>query len=196
MNTSTPLFTVESLDICKLVLELGGDPHLRNAEGQTAAQSLQEEHQEISEFLCTLTGESLGPTSTPSVDHYQAPALSSDTAQEQAQATNSALANVEPPEEILGLDPISRAAAIETNHQAGALLARVQAILEETDRTGEDPEPRIRQVVDEAVNDTMNAGRQLGETIDRGRQQQEAITAPVIEEAGEKKQRREEEPER
>ena len=180
--------------MCKLVLELGGDPHLRNNEGQTAAQSLEEEHPEVSEFLSSLTGETLGPASATS--DMQAPAVSLSSLPPpltQTEMTPVAFETAQLPEEVQELDPLSRAAAIETNNQAGALLARVQAILEETDRTGEDPDPRIREIVNEAVNSTMNAGRQLGETAASG-QQPRTITGTALEEAGEKRQRRDDEP--
>lgn len=39
-DEETPLFVVESVDMAKLVLELGGDPSHRNAEGNTVRASL------------------------------------------------------------------------------------------------------------------------------------------------------------
>ncbi len=176
---STPLFTVESLETCKLVLELGGNPSLRNDAGETAAASLQEEQPEIAQFLATLTGESLPPL----------PETSSSTADQlQAQYTN-----VQPPEDVDSLDPASRAAAIETNNRAGTLLAQVQAILQECDASGEDPEPRIRLIVDDAVRSTMRAGQEIAQMQVEQEEQQEqraaASTDATTPESGEKRQR-------
>lgn len=175
MSSSTPLFTVETLEICKLVLELGGNPSLRNSEDQTAAQSLQEEQPEIAHFLATLTGETLPPVAEASTSTETADRL-------QAQYTN-----LQPPEDVDSLDPASRAAAIETNNRAGTLLAQVQAILQECDESGEDPEPRIRLIVDDAVRSTMRAGQEIGQMQSDQQEQQTIEAAPP--EAGEKRAR-------
>merc|ERR1711939_721271 len=126
----TPLFTVESLDTCKLVLELGGDPHLMNEAGQTAAQSLFEEHPEISEFLCTLTGGTL-PASGSADDGDTSGNVGDASSVSDAAAAMSIVdtINAQPPEDIDSLDPVSRQAAIETNRntmEAGRQLAETQ----------------------------------------------------------------------
>ena len=131
----------------KLVIELGGDPKIRNKSGQTAAQFFHsEDNTELSQYLASVTGESLDDTQkTAENDDVDAEALQSK-------------------EDLDSLDPASRQAAVETNERAGALLERVQAILLDADSKGEDPEERIRAVVDEAVRNTMEAGRRLAET--------------------------------
>merc|ERR1711939_1043417 len=189
----TPLFTVESLDTCKLVLELGGDPHLMNEAGQTAAQSLFEEHPEISEFLCTLTGGTL-PASGSADDGDTSGNVGDASSVSDAAAAMSIVdtINAQPPEDIDSLDPVSRQAAIETNNRAGTLLSRVQAILIECDESGEDPEPRIRAVVDETVRNTMEAGRQLAETQEEGAAAAAAASASAAEDSPEKRQRTQE----
>ena len=167
------------METCKLVLELGGNPSLRNDAGETAAASLQEEQPEIAQFLATLTGETLPPL----------PEASSSTADQlQAQYTN-----LQPPEDVDSLDPASRAAAIETNNRAGTLLAQVQAILQECDESGEDPEPRIRLIVDDAVRSTMRAGQEIAQMqVEQEEQQEQRTAAPADAtppESGEKRQR-------
>ena len=131
----------------KLVIELGGDPKIRNKSGQTAAQFFHsEDNTELSQYLASVTGESLDDSqNTDENDDVDAEALHSK-------------------EDLDSLDPASRQAAVETNERAGALLERVQAILLDADSKGEDPEERIRAVVDEAVRNTMEAGRRLAET--------------------------------
>jgi hypothetical protein len=167
------------LESCKLVLELGGNPSLRNDAGQTAAVSLQEEQPEIAQFLATLTGETL-----PSLPE----ASSSPNAADQLQAQYT---NLQPPEDVENLDPTSRAAAIETNNRAGSLLARVQAILLECDESGEDPEPRIRMIVDETVRDTVRAGQEIAQMqVEQEEQQaQQPQSDPAPPDAAEKRQR-------
>lgn len=147
------------------MLELGADPHLMNDAGQTAAQSLLEEHPEISEFLCTLTGETLPTTTTTGPRNDDGNQGNTSTTGMDASTAMSIVdtLNAQPPADIDSLDPLSRQAAIETNNRAGNLLARVQEILIECDESGEDPEPRIRAIVDETVRNTMEAGRQLAE---------------------------------
>lgn len=132
----------------KLVIELGGDPKIRNKSGQTAAQFFHsEDNTELSQYLASVTGESL--------DDSQNTDENDDDADAEA---------LQSKEDLDSLDPASRQAAVETNERAGALLERVQAILLDADSKGEDPEERIRAVVDEAVRNTMEAGRRLAET--------------------------------
>ena len=148
-TASTPLFVVEHLSMAQLLLELGADPHLHNQSNQTAAHALAEDHRDIAEHLAQLTGEQL-------------PAVSASADGQETSAASSLSANP-PPGELDSLDPASRQAAIETNQRAGALLERVQQILLEAEAAGEDPEERIRAVVDEAVRGTMEAGRRMAE---------------------------------
>lgn len=153
----------------KLAVELGADPRHRNKAGHSPAQALQEEQPELSAHLCSITGEELAPLPSGSGSDS-----GSDSNEEGAPATATATdpsvaalaaqyTNLSPPSEVAGLDPLSRQAAIETNNRAGNLLAQVQAILAETDASGEDPEPRIRALVDDAVWRTMRAGQAMGE---------------------------------
>ena len=182
---STPLYTAESLDMLKLALELGADPKHRNRAGHSPAQALQEEQPELSAHLCSLTGEELAPLPSGSdsgSDSNEEGAPSTATAT--ATATDASVAalaaqytNLSPPSEVAGLDPLSRQAAIETNNRAGNLLAQVQAILAETDASGEDPEPRIRALVDDAVWRTMRAGQAMGDQ----QAQAEADSTPATE---------------
>jgi len=163
--------------MCKLVLELGGDPHLMNNAQQTAAQSLLEDHPEISEFLCTLTGETL-PERQADADNTSASIDPDGSGSASATSATTAsivqTVNARPPDDINALDPASRQAAIETNNRAGTLLERVQEILLECDRTGEDPEERIKEVVNETVRSTMEAGRQLAEMqVEQGQGQEQ-----------------------
>ncbi|EGG12844.1 uncharacterized protein MELLADRAFT_101421 [Melampsora larici-populina 98AG31] len=60
----TPLFSVEDLETAKYVIELGGNPFHRNTSGLTAAEHLEEEYPEISQYLQTLTGEPITGSSS------------------------------------------------------------------------------------------------------------------------------------
>lgn len=60
----TPLFSVEDLETAKYVIELGGNPSHRNTSGLTAAEHLEEDFPEISNYLRTLTGQEQ-PTPSP-----------------------------------------------------------------------------------------------------------------------------------
>lgn len=151
--------------MCKLVLELGGDPTLVDNDGLTPAKYLLEDHEDIARYLAELTGEELpAVASTSSMpmdaeedDHANASnGLDLGTAQR-------ILDDRAREADLAALDPASRQAAIETNNRAGALLSQVQEILLQADQTGEDPEARIRAVVDQAVRGTMRAGRAMAE---------------------------------
>ncbi|ORY79326.1 ankyrin repeat-containing domain protein [Leucosporidium creatinivorum] len=54
----SPLFVVESAEMARVVIELGGDATLRNLEGVSAAESLAEDYPHVSLYLRSLTGES------------------------------------------------------------------------------------------------------------------------------------------
>lgn len=197
----TPLFTVENIDMCKLVLELGGDPTLVDNEGLTPAKFLLEDHEDIARYLAQLTGEELpaaASTSSLPMDADNSEDVSSTSTGLDLGTAQRILDNQNRTPDLSGLDPASREAAIETNNRAGALLTQVQEILLEADRTGEDPEARIRAVVDAAVRGTMEAGRAMAEMEVEQEQAQERSNTARIDADGmsEKRQRTDDQPER
>lgn len=197
----TPLFTVETIDMCKLVLELGGDPTLVDQEGMTPARFLFEDHEDIARYLASLTGEELPAVASTSSIPMDA---DGDVSAEDRRNSNpsdvislqNSLESASRVADLQSLDDASQRAAIETNNRAGTLLSQVQEILLEADRTGEDPEARIRAVVDQAVRGTMQAGRGIAEMQveqEQTQQQQQDQSSP---DATVKRQRRDDEPER
>lgn len=196
----TPLFTVESLNMCKLVLELGGDPTLVDNDGLTPAKFLLEDHEDIARYLAELTGEEL-----PAVASTSSMPMDAED-DENAGGTNSLdlgtaqriLDDRAREADLAALDPASRQAAIETNDRAGALLSQVQEILLQADQTGEDPEARIRAVVDQAVRGTMQAGRAVAEMQVEQEHAQEGDVQPTPndDDATGKRQRTNDQPER
>ena len=200
----TPLFTVESIDMCKLVLELGGDPTLVDNEGLSAAKFLLEDHDDIARYLAQLTGEELpaaASTSSIPIDADDSQDMSADdtsgldmTTAQQILDSNSAARAAD----LSNLDPASREAAIETNQRAGNLLSQVQEILLEADRTGEDPEARIRAAVDQAVRGTIQAGRAMAEMeVEQEEAQERTITqGTTLDDTVGKRQRTVDQPER
>jgi hypothetical protein len=217
----TPLFTVETLEMCKLVLELGGDPTLIDKEGLSPARFLlDDDHEDIARYLASLTGEELPAVASTSEvpmgadDDANADEQSHPQQQQQLDMTTAQriLDSRTAEADLASLDPASRQAAIETNNRAGTLLSQVQEILLEAERTGEDPEQRIRAVVDQAVRGTMIAGRQMAEmqvsqqemgsnTQEQGEQQQQQQQHQVYQtelddSSNTKRQRTDDQPER
>lgn len=198
----TPLFTVESIEMCRLVLELGGDPTLVDNDGLSAAKFLLEDHEDIARYLAQLTGEELpaaASTSSLPMDADDSQDMSSTSGLDMGTAQRILDSNARMAD-LANLDPASREAAIETNQRAGDLLSQVQEILLEADRTGEDPEERIRAAVDQAVRGTMQAGRAVAEMEV---QQEQASERAALEAstngddlAGGKRQRTDDQPER
>ncbi|KAK9894446.1 ankyrin [Cystobasidium minutum MCA 4210] len=197
----TPLFTVESIDMCKLVLELGGDPTLVDNDGLSAAKFLLEDHEDIARYLAQLTGEELpavASTSSIPIDADDSHDMSDTSGLDMTTAQRILDGNAARNADLSNLDPASREAAIQTNQRAGNLLAQVQEILLEADRTGEDPEARIRAVVDEAVRGTMQAGRAMAEMeVEQEQAREHALTQNGDgEEIVGKRQRTDDQPER
>lgn len=196
----TPLFTVESIDMCKLVLELGGDPTLVDNEGLSAAKFLLEDHEDIARYLAQLTGEELpaaASTSSLPMDADDSEDMSNTSGLDMGTAQRILDSNARMAD-LARLDPASREAAIETNQRAGDLLSQVQEILLEAERTGEDPEARIREVVDQAVRGTMQAGRAMAEMeVEQEQASERALTQiEGVDELAGKRQRTDDEPER
>jgi hypothetical protein len=196
----TPLFAVENLEMCKLVLELGGDPTLVDSDGLTPAKFLLEDHEDIARYLAELTGEELpavASTSSMPMDAEDEGNRSSTSGLDMGTAQRI-LDDRAREADLASLDPASRQAAIETNDRAGALLSQVQEILLQADQTGEDPEARIRAIVDQAVRGTMQAGRAMAEMQVEQEQQQDLTLeqAQQPDETSGKRQRTDDQPER
>lgn len=59
-DKDTPLFTTETVDMAKLLVELGADPKKKNELGLTAAMTAYDEGwEDVAEFLIDITGEEL-----------------------------------------------------------------------------------------------------------------------------------------
>ncbi|WVR05281.1 hypothetical protein IAU60_002293 [Kwoniella sp. DSM 27419] len=149
----TPLFVVESLEVAQFLVERGCDPTMENEEGMTAADSLEEDQPEITAWL-----QSLNPQSA------------------------SAGADVTGAEgEGEGAGQISQLALDNfTSEQSSALMVEAQRIMAECAETGEDPDERLRAVVEAAVAQGLAFGREAG---------QEAEGAQVTEGGEEKRVR-------
>jgi hypothetical protein len=196
----TPLFTVESMHMCKVVLELGGDPTLIDKEGLSPARFLLEDHEDIARYLAGLTGEELpavASTSSMPMDAEDDDAVSGTNGLDMGTAQRILDERSRVPD-LASMDPASRQAAIETNNRAGALLSQVQEILLQADQTGEDPEARIRAVVDQAVRGTMQAGRAMAEMqVEQEQADEGGLEEPQqADESGVKRQRTDDQPER
>ncbi|KAL8278220.1 hypothetical protein RQP46_009393 [Phenoliferia psychrophenolica] len=137
-DNETPLFVVETAEMARTVVELGGDQTLRNTDGLTAAEALQEEQPHISLYLRSLSGD-LAPLNPSTLS-----------------TTLSSL-----PE-----DPTT---APDLDAPTDALLQRVRVIMEASERgelTPEETDDRLREVVESAVGQQVEVGREIGTAME------------------------------
>ncbi|OCF45446.1 ankyrin repeat-containing protein [Kwoniella heveanensis CBS 569] len=131
----TPLYVVESVEVARWLVEQGADPASVNEEGLTAADALEDDHPEIAQYLRSRLPESARD------DEGEAPPSSIDA----DLTANSSISQ-------LALDNF-------TSSQSSALMEEAQRIMEECARTGEDPDERLREVVERAVGAGLAFGR-------------------------------------
>ncbi|WVQ98695.1 hypothetical protein IAU59_005826 [Kwoniella sp. CBS 9459] len=146
----TPLYVVESIEVARWLVEKGADPASINEEGLTAADALEDDHPEIAQYL-----RSLLPDSAPNSHGIDADADENDE--------NDNSIQVDPTHQIseLALDNF-------TSEQSSALMEEAQRIMEECARTGEDPDERLREVVERAVGAGLAFGRGAAEVGENG----------------------------
>ncbi|KAI5481680.1 hypothetical protein MNV49_002906 [Pseudohyphozyma bogoriensis] len=140
-DNETPLFVVETAEMARIVIELGGDPNWKNEDGITqAAQSLEEEHPHISLYLRSLTGElPLASTST----------LTSTTSGDSTSPADLSSPDLDEPTD--------------------ALMAQVQLIMEASERgelSPEETDEKLKEIVTRAVAGQVEKGREIGEAME------------------------------
>ncbi|ORY33797.1 ankyrin repeat-containing domain protein [Naematelia encephala] len=151
----TPLFTVESIDTARLLIENGADPLVQNDQGQTAAEYLQDDHPEISSYLLSL----VPPTSSdPIQSQSQTPTQTPTQTQPQTQTPAPTL-NVPPEISQQALDALA-------SSRANTLLQESQRIMEQAQRTGIDPDDQLRQLVERAVREGILVGGEIRDRAD------------------------------
>ncbi|PWN51449.1 hypothetical protein IE53DRAFT_386192, partial [Violaceomyces palustris] len=160
-DKDTPLFVCEDVETAKLLIEeFGADPKWKNEEGLTPAQQAEEnEHEELAEYLRSLTGEV-----TASKSDSEA---SSDDEEEGRGGEREQGQEVQEDGEVeqrLGSMRLSSQDQ-EDDEQAEArmeeLMQKVGEIIERSERDSTDPDPELRALVGEAV------AKQILEGMDR-----------------------------
>ncbi|KAJ9477758.1 Ankyrin repeat-containing protein [Pseudozyma hubeiensis] len=139
-DLDTPLFVCETIEAARcLIEEFHGDAKHRNADGLTAAQqAMENEHEELAQYIAGVTGESLQDDDE-------------DAEEEQQEAT------VEEDENGVPRQSQSLTAEQQTEQderldaQTDQLMARVGEIMTRAERDGTDPEPELRTLVSESV---------------------------------------------
>lgn len=137
-DEDTPLFVCETVDAARcLIEEFGADAKRKNGEGLTAAQqALENEHQELAEYIASVTGESLDQQQD---DEDEEQELDEDeNGVPRAGATE--LTAEQQADEDERLDA-----------QTDQLMARVGEIMTRAEREGFDPEDELRALVSESV---------------------------------------------
>ncbi|TDL19957.1 ankyrin [Rickenella mellea] len=134
----TPLYTVESLEIARYLVDRGANVDIRNIEDISPAQHLLEDFPEISSYL-----ESIAPTAT--------------TTTTQLNGANGA----EPPSiQHASMQDSQNAASDELT---STLMASAQDILQRAEAEGRDAEPELRDLVERTVFEGVLRGYDMSE---------------------------------
>ncbi|WVW83111.1 hypothetical protein I302_105129 [Kwoniella bestiolae CBS 10118] len=135
----TPLFVVETLAAARFLVEHGAEVGWTNEDGLTAADQLAEDHPEISSYLQSL----LPP------DQQQA------------------LQGAEAEQEIIGDSSISQLALENfTSSQSEQLMAQAQRIMAECAERGEDPDEKLRELVEGVVKSGLDFARAAQDQVE------------------------------
>ncbi|TKY85154.1 hypothetical protein EX895_006234 [Sporisorium graminicola] len=138
-DLDTPLFVCETVESARcLIEEFSADAKHKNADGLTAAQqALENEHEELAQYIASVTGESLE-------DAVEEEDEEEDAAEEDE--------NGVPRSDAPQLTAEQRAEEDERlDAQADLLMSRVGEIMTRAERDGTDPEPELRTLVSESV---------------------------------------------
>lgn len=148
----TPLFTVESVDFAREMIERGADPTRMNEDGLRADQTLEEDNPEISEYLRSLPAVAALLPALPSVPG----GLNGEVAAELGAAAGTGPA-------AGGLSNLAMESY--TNDRTSDLIAVSQRIMAEAQAEGlseEETEERIRRAVEAAVREVTAYGQNIG----------------------------------
>ncbi|SNX82344.1 uncharacterized protein MEPE_01050 [Melanopsichium pennsylvanicum] len=154
-DLDTPLFVCETIDSARcLIEEFSADAKHKNSEGLTAAQqALDNEHEELAQYIASVTGESLEETQD---DHDEQEAVDED---ENGMPRSSELTAEQQAAEDERLDT-----------QTDQLMARVAEIMTRAEREGFDPEDELRTLVSESVLRQIVEGMSLPNNASSGDQ--------------------------
>ncbi|WWC69474.1 uncharacterized protein I206_103415 [Kwoniella pini CBS 10737] len=135
----TPLFVVENLETAKFLIDNGAEITLKNEEGLTAANQLEEDHPSISSYLNSLIPEN-----------------------QQEQLNSNQQDQVEEESEE-GINQL----ALEnfTTEQSDLLMIEAEKIMKECQETGEEPDERLKELVEGIVKNGLNFGKQVQEQV-------------------------------
>ncbi|WVQ70104.1 uncharacterized protein L199_008329 [Kwoniella botswanensis] len=136
----TPLFVVETLEAARFLVENGVEVGWRNEDGLTAVDQLQEDHPEISSYLLT-----------------------------QLPADQQATSTVGEDQEIIGESGISQLALENfTSEQSEQLMQEAQRIMEHCAETGEDPDEKLRELVEGMVKSGLDFAKNAKSQVEGG----------------------------
>ncbi|WRT67123.1 uncharacterized protein IL334_004089 [Kwoniella shivajii] len=151
----TPLFVVETIDAARFLVEHGVDVAWKNEDGLNAADQLEEDHPEISSYLYSLLPSSERP---PSADGQLRLGQG-----EGDNPINNNEGEGENENGTMGDSAISQLALENfTSTQSDALMIEAQKIMEQCAITGEDPDEKLRQVVEKAIKDGLSFAQASG----------------------------------
>ncbi|OCF54146.1 hypothetical protein L486_08342 [Kwoniella mangroviensis CBS 10435] len=137
----TPLFVVETLEAARFLVENGAEVGWKNEDGLTAIDQLQEDHPEIASYLLT-----------------QLPA-----------DQQPAVAAVGGDQEVIGESGISQLALENfTSEQSDQLMQEAQRIMEQCAETGEDPDEKLRELVEGIVKSGLDFAKNAKSQVEGG----------------------------
>ncbi|WWC61138.1 uncharacterized protein I303_103717 [Kwoniella dejecticola CBS 10117] len=136
----TPLFVVETLEAARFLVQHGADVSWKNEDGLTAAEQLEEDHPQISSYLYSLL-----------------PADQQPRSQQGAGETGEGEGEGE------GINQM----ALEnfTTEQSEYMMREAEKIMRACAETGEEPDEKLKELVEGIVKDGLNFGREAQEQL-------------------------------
>ncbi|KAJ9107357.1 hypothetical protein QFC21_000807 [Naganishia friedmannii] len=134
----TPLFTVESVEVAKWMIERGAKIDVKNHEGETAAETLFEDNPEVAMYIQSLVQQTTTSSSTT------VPAITGGDASNPTTTTN----------------PSAYQTEALTSSMTDDLISRTGEIMRDAEARGYNPDERLREVVSQALMDGWRRNRE------------------------------------
>ncbi|CED84727.1 FOG: Ankyrin repeat [Phaffia rhodozyma] len=158
----TPLFTVESVDTARFLIENGADVAWKNKEGLNAAENLEEEFPEVSTYLRTLLlltiPSTAVPRSNPPTD-ASSPLNSSQAPHDEDEDEEDEDGDVS--NQLTSAHLSQLMADRLTDEQTTDMMRRFEEVMKKTEEDGVNRDEELAEVVQSVLFNTMNAGRNM-----------------------------------
>ncbi|KAL7414580.1 ankyrin repeat-containing domain protein [Mrakia frigida] len=151
----TPLYTVESVEGARWLIEHGAEPTWKNGEGLSPAAHLQEDFPLVASYLRTITNEPAPiPSASDTIDEDDEDEELDEGEDEEEDADMSA---------ELSADNLSSLMAERlTEEQTSVLMEQFAEVMRKCEEDGINRDEELKQMVEAAIFQTVDAGRTFG----------------------------------